>query len=214
MIDAVIESLLPARPDRFIFVCRSEHVARYDLRRSFAARTASSSVVVETAALTRGPASSALLAAPIVDSDDELLISYSDGYMPGTDDFLRFSRRSGADGALVTYPSSNPAFSYALADKSGRVLRTAEKERISPHATVGLYYFRRGGDFIAAAHRMIANDPDRGGEFFVCPVFNELIADGQMVVAYPVAADAKVELGTPEDLMRFQARRVESKADA
>ena len=180
---------------------------------TFAART-TASVVVETPALTRGPASSALLAAPCIDNDDELLISYSDGYLPGVGDFLRFARRSGADGALVTFPSSNPAFSYALTDASGRVLQTAEKERISPLATVGLYYFRRGRDFVAAARRMIANEARPDHEFFVCPVYNELIADGQTVVAYPVAADTKIELGTPEDLRRFQARRARSPVGA
>ena len=43
-------------------------------------------------------------------------------------------------------------------DGTGLVTRVVEKEVISDEATVGIYNFRRGGDFLEAADKMIADN--------------------------------------------------------
>ena len=48
---------------------------------------------------------------------------------------------------------------------------------------------------------MIEKDIRTNGEFYVCPVFNELIGDGKRVYTYPVAE--MKGLGTPEDLENY-----------
>jgi NDP-sugar pyrophosphorylase family protein len=205
MIDYVIASLSDIGPHHFYFVCRSAHVEAYDLKHHFAART-EAFTIVEAPGPTRGPASSALLAAPHLDGDGDLLIAYSDGFLAiDMRRFIERCRASGADGVIPTYPSVNPAYSYARIDPSGRILETAEKRRISPSALAGQYYFRRGRDFIAAARRMIALERTAAGEFFVAPVYNELIADGATVLAHPIPPAADIDLGTPADLERFRA---------
>lgn len=217
MIEYVIDYLTLPEPHRFIFICLEEHERTFDFDRFFRARTDTYDLVLAKN-VTRGPAATVLLAADFVNTRSELLIAYCDSFLtvdPAT--FLRHSRHRRADGALITYPSQAAMDSYAEIDADGRVLRTAEKEVISPNATAGFYYFSQGRDYIAAACKMIAAEPDVSRqELFVCPVYNELIQRGKNVVAYSIDRDQQIEMGTPEDLAqsrRWLKRRRSRKTD-
>jgi NDP-sugar pyrophosphorylase family protein len=199
MIEYVIDYLTLPEPHRFIFVCREEHAGAFGLASLFRDRTIAYDLIL-TERVTRGPAETALLAEPLIDNDTELLIAYSDGFLTvDVGDVLHWARTRNADGAVITYPSSDPTYSYADIDGDGRVLRTMEKVVISPHATAGFYYFRRGGDYVAAAKAMIAAEAT-GVEPFVAPTYNELIRSGKTVLSYPIRCDQKIEMGTPKDL--------------
>lgn len=200
MIGYVVEFLTLKEPGRLVFVCQSEHDRLHALGATLR-KLAPSCEIVFVDDLPRGPAASALLAAPQIDDDDELLIAYCDGFLSfELGDFLAAVRGRAADGGLMIYPSSSPFDSYAAVDEDGNVLRTAEKQAISPHGTAGFYYFRRGRDFVAAARAMIEAGASGAGEFFVCPVFNEMIRRGQTIAAHPIAREQQIEMGTPEDL--------------
>ena len=92
--------------------------------------------------------------------------------------FVQEMRDLDADGGMLTFRSDHPRWSYARTDPHGLVLQVAEKVVISDQATVGIYYFRHGSDFVRFAKQMIAKDIRVNGEFYVCPVFNELVQDG------------------------------------
>jgi hypothetical protein len=85
----------------------------------------------------------------------------------------------------------------------------AEKKPISQNATVGIYYWRKGSDFVRSAEAMIHKDIRVGqafngkGEFYVAPSFNELILEGKKGFIFPIAASKVHGLGTPEDLKYF-----------
>ena len=80
---------------------------------------------------------------------------------------------------------------------------TAEKRPISKQATVGLYYFRRARDLFEGAEKMIVKGLSTSGQFFVCPVFNELILAGKNITTSHVPEGAMHSLGTPEDVELF-----------
>ena len=202
MIDYVIDYLTLPEPHRFIFICFSEHDRVYNLKSFFRGKTSGHEIIVSER-LTAGPAASAFLAKRFIENDEELLVAYCDMFL--TIDmvhFLEWNRRCGADGGVIAYPSTNPMDSYAEIDAKGRVVQTAEKTLISDTATAGLYYFRRGRDFVSAARAMLANRQDRHVELFVNPCFNELIRRGKIVLAYSIRHDEKIEMGTPDDLRR------------
>jgi dTDP-glucose pyrophosphorylase len=137
-------------------------------------------------------------------SDDcELLIANSDQYLEeDIDRFLATARQAGTDGCIMTFPSTHPKWSFVkLVD--GEVLTVAEKRPISSNATAGLYYFRSSGDFLAAAEKMILKNASRDGEFFVSPVYNELILAGKRITTHPIAREQMHSLGTPEDVEAF-----------
>ena len=88
--------------------------------------------------------------------------------------------------------------------KDGYVTEVAEKNPISDDATVGFYYWKRGSDFVKYAKQMIEKNIRVNNEFYVCPVFNEAIADGKKIKAFHI--DKMWGLGTPEDLEKFLQR--------
>ena len=206
MIDYVIEYLTLPEPHRFIFICLGEHDRAYNLKSFFRGKASGHEIIVSER-LTAGPAISALLAERFIENDKELLVAYCDMFL--TIDmvhFLEWNRSCGADGGVIAYPSTNLMDSYAEIDAKGRVVQTAEKILISDTATAGLYYFRKGRDFVSAARAMLANRRDRHVELFVNPCFNELIRHGKTVLAYSIRRDEKIEMGTPDDLRQLRLR--------
>ncbi|MNN68747.1 hypothetical protein D3C81_1844800 [compost metagenome] len=80
-----------------------------------------------------------------------------------------------------------------------------EKEPISDDATVGIYNFSRGRDFVSAAENMIAANERVNGEFYVAPAYNRMIKEEKVVGIYSVGSEANgmYGLGTPADLALF-----------
>jgi hypothetical protein len=97
----------------------------------------------------------------------------------------------------------HPKWSFARTGDDGLVVETAEKRPISDQATVGVYYFRRGRDFVNACRRMIRKDARVLDQFFICPTFNEMILDGSRIGTYAVAPEEMYPLTTPEEIDVF-----------
>ena len=77
----------------------------------------------------------------------------------------------------------------------------AERKRISDNVIAGLYYFTRGSYFVKYAEQMIKKDKRVNGEFYIAPVYQEMIEDGKKISIDPV--EALWNLGTPEGLEFF-----------
>jgi dTDP-glucose pyrophosphorylase len=96
---------------------------------------------------------------------------------------------------------THPKWSFAALDDAGYITHIAEKEPISDIATVGVYYWSKGSDYVASAERMIEKDVRVNGEFYVAPVYNESISDNKKFKIFDVKK--MWGLGTPEDLDLF-----------
>jgi len=205
MVQWVIENVRPRRPHRFTFLCNEAHAADYGLEARLSELVPGCSVVRVPGA-TEGAACTALLAKDCVPSARPLLIANSDQWVDaGIDEFLAMADDTHSDGLIMTFPATDSKWSYARLGPDGTVAEVAEKRAISAHATVGIYYFRRAGDFFEGAEDMIARGLRTNGEYYVCPVYNELIARGRRVRIHPIPAGAMRGLGTPEDLAAFLA---------
>jgi len=102
------------------------------------------------------------------------------------------------DGGILTFESTHPKWSYAKTDENGIITEVAEKKPISNKATVGIYYWKKGSDYVSFAENMIQKNIRTNNEFYVCPVFNEAINAGKKIVSYNI--EKMWGLGTPEDL--------------
>jgi dTDP-glucose pyrophosphorylase len=214
MIRLVIENIRPSMPHRFVFVCQREHVAAYGLREKLG-EWAPGCAIVELDGVTEGAACTVLTAREYITDDAPLMIANSDQYVETPiDDYLATQEREAADGLIMTMWADDPKWSFVGFDAQGKVDRVIEKQVISNEATVGIYNFRRGGDFLRAADRMIANDERVNGEFYVAPVYNTMIADGARIAIHNVGreADGMHGLGTPADLDLFLASPVSANA--
>jgi hypothetical protein len=68
-----------------------------------------------------------------------------------------------------------------------------------------VYWFRRGRDFVAAAKNMLRKNARTNGEFYVAPVYNELVLSGLKSKAVIIDRAAMHGLGTPQDLEEYLA---------
>jgi hypothetical protein len=77
----------------------------------------------------------------------------------------------------------------------------AEKNVISENATVGIYFWKKGSDYVKYADQMIAANDRTNNEFYVCPVFNYAIKDNKKIRIKQI--ERMWGIGTPEDLKYF-----------
>jgi dTDP-glucose pyrophosphorylase len=105
------------------------------------------------------------------------------------------------DGGILTFESAHPKWSFAKLDEYGYVTEVAEKKPISNNATVGIYYWKKGSDYVKYVEQMISKNIRTNNEFYVCPVFNEAINDGKKIKSFTI--EKMWGLGTPEDLKHF-----------
>ena len=151
---------------------------------------------------TEGAACTALLAKEHLNTDEDIIIKDSDGYIISDIHSSIQKQPKGLSGILstVTLLSGN-SYSFARANNEGYVVEVAERKRISDNVIAGLYYFTRGSDFVKYAEQMIKKDKRVNGEFYIAPVYQEMIEDGKNVLIDPVKA--LWNLGTPEGLTYF-----------
>jgi NDP-sugar pyrophosphorylase family protein len=198
MIDYVADYLRFDEPYRLIFVGLVEY-GQDERLRSFMERLGAGHRLLLVEEVTAGPAATALVARGPIDNDEELLIAYCDGYLTiDMQALIDGLRQVEADGGVVIYPSSGPMDAHADLD-GDRVRRVVEKQVISADAVAGVYYFRQGRQFVAAAERLLA-ERDGEREVFVSSTYNLLIGAGGKVLGRRIAREERIEMGTPKDL--------------
>jgi dTDP-glucose pyrophosphorylase len=158
--------------------------------------------IVQVNSLTEGAACTTLLAKELINNDEPLLMANSDQYVEwNSNECLYAFTADGVDGGIVTFRATHPKWSFAKLGDDGFVTEVAEKNPISDIATVGIYYWKKGSDYVKYAEQMIEKDIRTNREFYVCPVFNEAIADGKKIRVKDVPK--MWGIGTPEDLNYF-----------
>lgn len=207
MIQRVLNNMPGAGASQPTVILRKEHVAA--LPGAVDDLIARGVRIVSIDALTEGTACTVLLAREHYDGDQPLLIANSDQLVDvDLNAFVAdcFNRR--LDGSILVFRDDDrdPKWSFALTDAGGLVTQVAEKKPISDLATVGIYLFSRGRDFVTAAADMIANNDRVNGEFYTCPVYNYMIRLGGRIGVYEIPRTAMHGIGTPEDLNIYLAR--------
>lgn len=99
------------------------------------------------------------------------------------------------DGALLSFESNDPKFSFLQLDDTGNVIKTVEKEVVSNQAICGAYYFRNKELFLENAQ--IYLDECTYKEFFVSGVYNTMAAHNKTIKSFVV--DMHLPFGTPEE---------------
>lgn len=203
MIEVVLANLAPPQPSQYTFICRKEHLTQFylgDMLRLLAPGCGIIPLENETA----GALCSVLLATDKLNLDEEIVIANGDQFiLGGLGEFWTACRKPGIDGCILTFTATHPRWSFAKTDETGKVIAVAEKRPISKKATAGLYYFRRARDLVESAEKMILKGLTTSGQFFVCPVYNEMILAGKNIRTHHLNEGTMHSLGTPEDLDVF-----------
>jgi len=109
------------------------------------------------------------------------------------------------DGSILTFKDSEKStkWSFVSTDTTGIVKEVREKVPISETATVGIYMFRKGREYVDAAVDMIVKNDRVNNEFYVCPVYNYAINNQKRIGIYDIPFNSMHGIGTPEDLKSY-----------
>jgi dTDP-glucose pyrophosphorylase len=207
MIQWVIDNIRPQRPHRFIFLCLSEHLEKYPEVPAELRRLCPGCEIVPVKSVTEGAACTVLLAREFINSENPLMIANSDQIVDlNIDIYLAAGAGPGVRGLIMTFWSDHAKWSYCRLRPDGTVGEVIEKQVVSNEATVGIYNFQHGRDYVRAADAMIAANLRVNNEFYVAPTYNQLIAEGARIVTMKTGReyDGMYGLGIPEDLEIFK----------
>tara|TARA_R110002020_G_scaffold89143_4_gene218316 strand:- start:4182 stop:4898 length:717 start_codon:yes stop_codon:yes gene_type:complete len=205
MIQAVVENL--DFDAEYIFLVRKEHLQKYNgLETTLERITNGKCNLVTVDKLTQGAACTALLAKNIINTDEDLLIANSDQiieYQP--QNFSLIKNLTDCDSIVFTFNAVHPKWSFVKVNSRGFVTEVAEKKPISNIATCGIYWYRKGSDFVKYAESMIEKEIKVNNEYYIAPVYNELVQDGKTLT--PFYVHQMWGIGTPEDLNNYLKNR-------
>jgi HAD superfamily hydrolase (TIGR01509 family) len=199
MIQVVVDNLNVEA--HFIFLVQKEHYKKYNLQ-SVLNLISPGCGIIQIDGMTQGAACTTLLAKEFINNQEPLLIANSDQFVEwNSNECLYAFTADSIDAGIITFKSTHPKWSFAKIGEDGFVSEVAEKNPISDNATVGIYFWKNGSDYVKYAEQMIAKNIRVNNEFYVCPVFNEAILDGKKIRIKEI--EQMWGLGTPEDLRYY-----------
>ena len=188
----VVRPLLNSRyAQQFVFIVKDAQRAKFKLD-SLLPRIVDfrPTKVVSVHGETLGALKTVMMANDVIPRDAPLLLctcSNVTAWLPGmcVDDLIDVQ----ADGSLATFESTDPRSSYVRVHKGTRdVVDIHEKVPVSDIACTGLYYWRRGSDFFAAAKSQLQRAVKTKGLYFLAPTCNEAIRSGLTFKIVPTKA--------------------------
>jgi NDP-sugar pyrophosphorylase family protein len=205
MIEFVVKNIKPKCDHKFIFVALEEHLNFLGMRETLN-RIAPGCIIIPVNNVTQGPACTVLLAKEYISNSNQLMIANSDQWVDiDINDYLQIINDKTVDGLIMTMTDNDPKWSYIGISKENYVEVVVEKKVISNEATVGIYNFKKGYDFVNSAENMIKNKIMVNGEYYVAPVYNSLISNNFNIKYFNIGkvGNGMYGLGIPEDLKIF-----------
>lgn len=202
MICHVLENL-KIEGAKYILLARKEHFdAEQDTVKYIVQNYNVEFVLIDK--LTEGAACTVLHAHRLINNDKPLLIANSDQIVDiDINDYINDSDNRNLDGSVLCFEDNHIKWSYAKLDENNFITMIREKEVISNHATVGIYYFKKGSDFVENAIDMFVRNERVNNEFYVAPVYNYSIEKGNKFGIYSIEKKQMHGTGTPEDLDKY-----------
>ena len=158
--------------------------------------------------VTEGAACTVLLAKHLINNTNPLMIANSDQWVDiNINDYLILMDEKNADGWIMSMTANDPKWSYIQFDEHGQIGSVVEKKVVSSEATVGIYNYKRGFDFVNSAEKMIAKRLRVKGEYYVAPTYNQMINKKQNIGFFNIGDEANgmYGLGIPDDLKLFES---------
>lgn len=112
------------------------------------------------------------------------------------------------DGYLEVFRGDGEHWSFVEPGADALVLRTTEKDRISDLCSDGLYYFKSQFQFRKICEQALSSNNQVKGEFYIAPLYNQLIHTGG-VVKYDVIGMDQIDFcGTPDEYQILMKKKV------
>jgi NDP-sugar pyrophosphorylase family protein len=204
MIECVSDNLKMKMEHRFIFITKKNDCEEFALD-SVLELIDLNCVIIQNYSNTAGALCSALLAIEHIDNNSPLLIANGDQIIDiDLDGVINEFMSKDLDGGIITFTSIHPRWSYVRVNENNLAVEVAEKRPISDKATTGVYYFKKGSDFVDAAKELIRKDAKIKGQFYICPAYNELILQNKKIGIHHIDKEKMHSMGTPEELKQYE----------
>jgi len=200
MIELVIKNLMPLDiKSHFYLICQKDILSNLKFQETIN-HFQNNLTLIPIDYITNGAAETVLLAKDYINNNDHLMIANCDQYVDiKIDDYLKFALNY--DGCIMTMKANHPKWSY-IKYENDIIVDVVEKEVVSDDATVGIYNYKSGKIFVDCAQQMINKNFKVNNEFYVAPVYKEIINLGFEVATYDISGKM-YGLGTPDDLSIF-----------
>jgi len=204
MIVRVLENL--AYPNaRYILIARKEHMEKEaQLVKEIEAQY--NAIFIPIDKLTEGTACTVLYARKYINNNEPLLIANSDQIVDiNIAAFINNCKTRNLDGSILTFIDEykDPKWSFAKIDNNNLVTQVKEKVVISEFATVGIYYYTKGAEYVNACIDMIIENDRVNNEFYTCPTYNYAIQENAKIGIFNIEFKQMHGIGTPDDLNSY-----------
>jgi len=143
-----------------------------------------------------------------IDVNSSLVITNCDQYTPWDyNKFLEFSKNPYWDAIVTTYNhppielNSKSPYSHVKVNQKNEAIEFKEKVAISDHALNGIHYWKKAGDFLNSADKLLY-DSKHKGETYISYTFQYLIEERKRITYYKMNDSEYVSLGTPEEIIK------------
>lgn len=188
---------------RFHFIARAEDRAGRFIEQSCHDLGVADHRLIELDTSTDGQATTAMSAFPGIEHPDLPMSIYN------IDTFVEplFLPRDvpACDGWIPCFPGKGDGWSFVKTNDRGEAVEVREKVRVSPHATIGFYWFSSVTLYekIYNEYYSIPEHLERG-ERYVAPLYNHLIGQGRIVRILEIPFSGVHALGTPAEVDAFR----------
>ena len=187
---------------KYIFITRKEDNTKEFLLKETQKLNLKNIAIVELDALTDGQATSALMAKPYWNEEEELIIYNIDTYVE--EYAIQYSQIQG-DGFIPCFNAEGDHWSFVKLDKNGNAIEVREKQRISDNCTIGLYYFKTCQLYEKIYNEYYKDDKNlEKNEKYIAPLYNYMISQGMKVRISNIPFEKVHVLGTPEEVETFK----------
>ena len=187
--------------DDITFVVLKEHVDKFDIDKAILKYFPLAKLIIIPKVL-EGAVLTCMEGVKNINDDDSLLFNDCDHAFVCRK-FYDFNG-AGLDGALLTFKSKDPRYSFLEMDADGNVIRTVEKQAISDNAICGAYYFKDKNTFMKNAIRYL--DECDYSEYFMSGVYNVMAKEGLKIGNF--TCDEHLSFGTPEEFLAAKGNEI------
>ena len=207
MIEHVIKNITHGNSfKKIIFIVQQDECDRFHLDSSLNLLSPIKPEIIKLRSDTQGALCSILLSIEHINNDQPLLISNADQIFDrGIANYVERFNISDLDAACLTFSSVHPRWSYVKESDAGLVIETAEKRPISKHAIDGIYFYKKGFDFIQNSMTSIKRGASIDGKYFIAPVFNEYVLSGKRVGHYAVPNEHYHTFYSPQKIEEYES---------
>lgn len=189
-----------AKIDDLIFIVLKEHVEKYKIDREILKYYPNAKLKIIDQVL-NGAVLTCLRGIELINNENPVLFNDCDhSFLCETFYDFILKSKDDADGAILTFTSNDPRFSYIEINNLGNVTKTMEKKVISNKAICGAYYFKNKNIFKKSAQKYL--DDCNYNEYFISGVYNIMIKENMKIKYF--LTDLHISFGTPEEYKEVQ----------